>query len=210
MSKQVPSNGIARVNLAALDRIAAVSRAPFTIKQLVGVPNTPNAWFTLQDVAAYVEYRSAAFAAGAVLSIEAGEDDVLYAEGVSAVITELIGQRAQGASTAMTTDADITPAGLLSCLIIGTHAVGATQTYTLPTGALLDAAVEMAVGESIDWNLINASAAAADTITLANAATGHTIVGNVVVVSDNGAPANTAMFRTRKTAVDTFVTYRID
>jgi len=94
-------------------------------------------------------------------------------------------------------------------LIVGTHAAGATQTYTLPAGATLDAALEMDVDESIDWALINASAAAADTITVAQAGADHTIVGAAVVVSVNSAPDNTATYRTRKTAADTFVTYRL-
>ena len=79
--------------------------------------------------------------------------------------------------TAMTTTANITAAGILSKIIAGTHAAGANQTYTLPTGALMDAALEMDIGEYVDWTLINLSAAAADTITLAAAASGHTLVG---------------------------------
>jgi hypothetical protein len=109
----------------------------------------------------------------------------------------------------MTVTATITPALMLTGLIVGTHAAGATQTYTLPAGATLDAALEMDIDESIDWALINASAAAADTITIAQAGADHTIVGAAVVVSANSAPANTAMYRTRKTAADTFVTYRL-
>jgi hypothetical protein len=209
MSKQIPSNGTLILDIAAADRVAVLSRTPFTVFQRVGLPAMPDSWTVLQEVPADTEYRTPAFANGATLRIEAGEAEVLYAEGVTAVITERIGQREQNTPTAMTVDADITPAGLLSGLIIGTHAAGATQTYTLPTGALMDAAVEMAIGESIDWALINASVAAADTITVAAAATGHTLVGAAVVVSANGAPANTGMYRTRKTAADTFITYRI-
>jgi hypothetical protein len=161
-------------------------------------------------VPADTEYRSAVFAGnGATIIIEAGEAEALYAVGVSAVITENIGRRAQPTPTAMTVTANITPAGLLSGLIIGTHAAGATQTYTLPAGATLDAALEMDIDESVDWALINASAAAPDTITVAQAGADHTIVGAAVVVSANGAPANTAVYRTRKTAADTFVTYRL-
>lgn len=209
MSKQIPSSGTLLLTVAALDRVALLSRTPFTVFQLVGQPAMPDSWTILQEVPADTEYRTPAFANGATLRIEAGEAEVLYAEGVTAAILESQGQRQQDAPTAMTVTAAITPAGILSGLIIGTHAAGATQTYTLPTGALLDAAVEMAIDESVDWALINASGAALDTITLAAAATGHTIVGAVIVVSANGAPANTAMYRTRKTAADTFVTYRI-
>jgi hypothetical protein len=210
MSTLVPPNGLARVILNSGDRIATYSREPIKVWRIVGSPNLVDDLELLSAVPADTEFRSAAFAGnGATIVIEAGEAEALYAVGVTAVITENIGRRAQPTPTAMTVTANITPAGLLSGLIIGTHAAGATQTYTLPTGALLDAAVTMGIDESVDWALINASAAAADTITLAAAASGHTIVGAVVVVSADSAPANTAMYRTRKTAADTFITYRI-
>lgn len=210
MSMLIPPNGLARVILASGERIATYSREPIRVWRLVGSPNLVDDLDLLSAVPADTEFRSAAFAGnGATIVIEAGEAEALYAVGVTAVITENIGRRAQPTPTAMTVTANITPAGLLSGLIIGTHAAGATQTYTLPAGATLDAAVDMAIDESVDWALINASAAAPDTITVAQAGADHTIVGAAVVVSANGAPANTAMYRTRKTAADTFVTYRL-
>jgi hypothetical protein len=206
----IPPNGLARVILASGERIATYSREPIRVWRLVGSPNLVDDLDLLSAVPADTEFRSAAFAGnGATIVIEAGEAEALYAVGVTAVITENIGRRAQPTPTAMTVTANITPAGLLSGLIIGTHAAGATQTYTLPAGALLDAALDIAIDESVDWALINASAAAPDTITVAQAGADHTIVGAAVVVSANGAPANTAMYRTRKTAADTFVTYRL-
>ena len=119
---------------------------------------------------------------------------------------------AQGAPTAKTTAATLTIAELLTGIITGTHAAGATQAYTLPTGTLTDAGVQMAVGDAFDWVLINLSAAAVDTITL-TAGADHTIVGNPIVQSAHsstgGIYGNSAQFRTRKTAANTFVTYRI-
>ena len=209
MSKLIPPNGLARILVNAADRIATYSREPIKVWRLIGSPNLADDLALLSAVPADTEFRSAAFPAGATIIIEAGEAEALYATGVTAVITENIGRRGQPTPTAMTVTANITPAGLLSGLIIGTHAAGATQTYTLPAGATLDAAVELDIDESVDWALINASAAAADTITVAQAGADHTIVGAAVVVSANGAPANTAVYRTRKTAADTFVTYRL-
>lgn len=120
--------------------------------------------------------------------------------------------RDQGAPTAKTVDATLTIAELRTGIITGTHTAGATQTYTLPTGALTDDGVQMAADESFDWHLINLSAAAADTITVA-AGDGHTIVGNPIVqsahASTGGVYGSSGHFRTRKTAADTFVTYRI-
>lgn len=209
MSTYVPPYGLARVLVDAGDRIATYSRESIKVYNLVGSPNLVEEWDLLSEVPADTEFRSINFVAGATIGIEAGEAEALYATGVTAVILENVGRRAQPTPTAMTVTANITPAGLLSGLIIGTHAAGATQNYTLPAGATLDAALEMDVDESVDWALINASAAAADTITILQAGADHTIVGAPIVVSANGAPANTAMYRTRKTAADTFVTYRL-
>ena len=208
MSKLVPSRGLAKVVVPAGDRIATYSRESIKVWRLVGSPNLVDEWDLLSEVPADNEFRSSVFANGATVGIEAGEAEALYAVGVGAVITENIGRRAQPVPTAMLLSANITPAGLLSGIIVGTHAAGATQTYTLPAGATLDAALEMDVDESVDWTLINASAAA-DTITVAQSGADHTIVGAAVVVSANSAPDNTATYRTRKTAADTFVTYRL-
>ena len=66
----------------------------------------------------------------------------------------------------------------------------------------MDAALEMEIGESFDWSAINTGAANAFTVTAA--ASGHTVVGaGAVALSSSGT------FRTRKTAADTFVTYRL-
>ncbi|MBS1198151.1 MAG: hypothetical protein H6R18_1936 [Proteobacteria bacterium] len=120
---------------------------------------------------------------------------------------------AQPAPTVKTVANTLTIAELLTKIINATPtATGATAAYTLPTGALIDAGVTMAVNDSFDWVLINNALAAADTITV-TASTGHTIVGNPVVQSLHATTGATmgysSMWRTRKTAADTFVTYRI-
>lgn len=118
----------------------------------------------------------------------------------------------QGAPTAKTTANTMTIADLLTGIITATHTAGATAAYTLPTGALTEAGVTMDVDDSFEWTLINLSAAALDTVTV-TAATGHTIVGNAIVQSAHsstgGVYGNSATFRTRKTATDTFVSYRV-
>ena len=124
----------------------------------------------------------------------------------------------QGAPNAQTVAATLTIANLMTGIVTGTHAAGATAAYVLPTGTLTDAGVldnagrKLEVGDAFDWVLINLSAAAVDTITL-TAGTDHTIVGNPIVQSAHsttgGIYGNSAQFRTRKTAANTFVTYRI-
>ena len=109
----------------------------------------------------------------------------------------------QGTPTAKTATGTLTIAELQTLLITCTSA--SAVALTLPTGTLTDAGIlsgTMAVGQSFDWNLINlGSSSGAMTLT---AGTDHTIVGNAVV-----AISTSATFRTRKTAANTFVTYRI-
>jgi hypothetical protein len=165
--------------------------------------------------------------AGGAVSITGGEalstnddgGDVILTPGVgngtgeNGVIRNLgLATVQQGAPTAETTTATLTIAGLLTKIITGTHAAGATQAYTLPTGTLMSGGVATATGDSFDWTIINLSAAAADTITLTAGAT-HTIVGNPIVqsahVSTGGITGNSAVFRSRMTAATTWITYRI-
>ena len=120
--------------------------------------------------------------------------------------------KSQVTPTAKTVAVTLTIAELLTGIITGTHAAGATQAYTLPTGTLCDAGATFAVDTCIDWSLINLSAAAIDTITV-TAGADHTIVGNPIVQSSHsttgGIYGNSAIFRTRKTVANTFITYRV-
>jgi len=116
-------------------------------------------------------------------------------------------------ATAVTGSATLTIAQLPTREIQDTHASGATATYTLPTAALMDAALPtFPIGSTFEWCLINLSAAAADTCTIA-AGTSHTIVGNAVVQSAHATTGalygSTGLFRTKKTAAATYVTSRI-
>jgi len=121
----------------------------------------------------------------------------------------------QGAPTTKTVAVTLTVAELLTGIINATPtATGATVAYTLPTGTLMDAANSSSpvTGDSFDWVLINNALAAADTITV-TAGTGHTIVGGPIVQSlhatTGGITGYSAMFRSRKTAAATWITYRI-
>lgn len=99
--------------------------------------------------------------------------------------------------------ATLTIAQLLTLIITTTSSTAVA--LTLPTGTLTDAGILnglLAVNMSFDWSLINlGSSTGAMTLT---AGTTHTIVGNTVV-----AISTSTQFRTRKTAANTFVTYRI-
>jgi len=200
MSNRLPANGLIELTVAAADRVAVWSRAPVKVYQRLGVPNFPATFSLLQAVAANTEYRSAAFATGAVLRIEAGPADVFYAAGVTAVITENIGRRAQPAPGTLNATGTLT--ALLMATGIVTSATGAGAVVaTVDTGTVMDAALDMDIDESFEWAVINTGGANAFTVT---AAATHTLEGSGVV-----ALTSSAVFRTRKTAANTFVTSRL-
>lgn len=99
------------------------------------------------------------------------------------------------------TSVTLTAANLLGRIVTGTPTAGIN--FTLPTGTLMDGALpSIAVDESVDWSVINLAAATHAITVLAG--TGHTVVGNMVVAANTSAS-----FRSRKTAANTFVTYRV-
>lgn len=109
----------------------------------------------------------------------------------------------QPTPTAKTADATLTIAELLTGIVTATKA--SAVALTLPTGTLTDAGLNAGatpVGSSFDWSVINlGSSSGAVTMT---AGTDHTYVGAAVV-----AISTSAVFRTRKTLANTFVTYRV-
>ena len=122
--------------------------------------------------------------------------------------------KVQEAPPTMTVGASFTIANLLKGLIVATPtATGATVAYILPTGALMDGGVSLPLNGASDWSITNLAAAAADTITVTAAATGHTIVGNPIVqsahVSTGGITGNTAVYRSRRSAANTWISYRV-
>lgn len=119
----------------------------------------------------------------------------------------------QPTPTAETGAATLTIADLLTGIITITQSTGATVALTVDTGALIEAGLpqNFAVDDSFDFTIINLSAALLDTATLTTAASGTTMVGQMVVDSahaDSEFPSS-GTFRCRKTAADTFVFYRL-
>jgi hypothetical protein len=197
MSIRLPANGLVEITVNAADRIAIWSRAPVQVYQRLGVPNFPPSFSLLQNIAADTEYRSAAFATGAVLRIQAGASDVFYNLGVTAVIVENIGRRAQPAPGVLDATNTLTVAMVTAGIVTS---AAAAVTATLDTGTVFDAALDMVVDESFDWAVIKVGANAF-TVT---ASAGHTLEGSGVV-----AATSSGLFRTRKTAANTFVTSRL-
>ena len=109
----------------------------------------------------------------------------------------------QPTPTAKSASATLTIAELLTGIVttLGTVAM----TLTLPTGTLAEAGVSapaMPVNGCFDWAVINTGTVSA-AVTMA-AGTGHTLVGSAAILIGSSAG-----FRTRKTAANTFVTYRM-
>lgn len=105
----------------------------------------------------------------------------------------------QGAPASLSAAATLTIAQLLGGIVQYT---GAAATLTLPTGTLADAGIQagaLAVDRAFEWSVINTGTGTA-TI---GAGTGHTIVGSATV-----AAGASARFWTRKTAANTFISYR--
>jgi hypothetical protein len=121
-----------------------------------------------------------------------------YNVGVAPTIPELIGARSSVAVTAVDVTGPVTAAAILGGVVTS---AAATVTGTLPTGAVMNAAVQMAIGDAVEWSVIKTGA---NDFTVADAATGHTVIGDRVV-----ATATSGRFLTVKTAAATFVSYRV-
>jgi hypothetical protein len=102
-------------------------------------------------------------------------------------------------------DATLSVAQLTNGIILGSPGTSAAA-YTLPTCALLDAALGNAkVGSSFDFAVINVNGSSSGVITVTTS-TGWTLVGLMTVV----ATAGTAQaFRARKTGDATWSLYRV-
>jgi len=99
----------------------------------------------------------------------------------------------------VSTTSTLTTAAVLNRIVQSSPS--AAIILTQPTGALLDAAVQgLSPNEAIDWSVINTGTF---TATIA-ASSGITVVGNMAVTA-----GTSGMFRTRKTATSTFITYRV-
>ena len=200
MSMKVYPFGSVEVAVAASDIVSIFSKSPVKVYQLnAGLPNMPPTKVLFATAAADADYQSGAFAAAARLVIEAGPSEAFVNIGTAAVPVERRGLRGQGNPGVLNATGTLTAAMIASGIVTST--TGAAVTATLDTGAVMDAALNMEIGESFDWSVINTGGNA---FTVTAAATGHTIVGTAAV-----ATVTSATWRTRKTAAETYISYRI-
>jgi hypothetical protein len=194
------ANGTVQVAIQAGESIAVYSQGYAVVSRLIGFPNYPDKTAPVGTVnnsqAVFGPYAS-----GAQIIIEAqGGVEVQYEVGSAPVVKQNRRDATiQPAPNAVDVTATLTVGQLLNGII--TSSTAAAVTGTLPTGTLTDAGSDFLVDEAFDWYVINTGATNAFTVA---AGTGHTLVGSgTVALSSSGA------FRTRKTAANTFVTYRI-
>lgn len=197
-SNIIYKQGSVDVVVPATESIAVYTKDVAVVSQIVGYPNQPDKVSQLGTVT-NGETVFGAYASGATIRIEGQAADTLYAVGVAPVVIEEKASQTQGDPVAVNVTGAVSATAIVGGIVTSTTA--AAVAGTIPTGAVMDASGEFAIGDSIDWTVINTGGANAFTVT---GASGHTVVGAAAV-----ANSTSGLFRTRKTAADTFITYRI-
>lgn len=198
MSILIYNQGTASVSVPAGASVAVFTRDMATVRQLVVTPNQPPSYGIIGYSLSGVQTVFGPFTSATTLEIQGSAGDTYYAVGVSPSISEVADSRQQATPLTLNATGSITAAMIFNGLLTSTTA--AAVAGTLPTGAVMDAANTLAIGDSFDWSVIN-TGGNAFTVT---AAANHTIVGVAAV-----ATVTSGRFRTTKTAAGTFVTYRL-
>lgn len=185
------------ITIPAGESIAVYTKDVAQVFRILGYPNVPSTKSLVGTVTGGLTVFGP-YTSGATIRINAGASKVLYQVGTAPVITELKGLRLQETPGVLNATGTLTAAMILAGIVTSTTA--AAVAATLDTGTVLDAASEFAIGDSFDWSVINTGGNAFTVTASAN----HTIVGVAAV-----ATVTSGLFRTRKTAANTFVTYRI-
>jgi hypothetical protein len=198
MSQIVYPQGDATVVVGAGESIAVASYAEAQIYRQVGFPNYPEQ----DDLLGVIENNTITvfgpYADGATIQIQAGATEVLYNVGTAPSIPELTGARGAIDATAVNVTGAVSAAAILGGIVTSTTA--AAVDGTVPTGTVMAAAVELAVGEGVEWSVINTGP---DVFTV-TAAADHTVVGD-----DEVAAGTSGRFLTVQDSAGVFVTYRI-
>lgn len=197
MSQIVFPQGDATISVPAGSVIAVASRAEAQVFEVVGFPNYPNASELLGVVSDLTITTFTFGGSAATISIQAGATEVYYSVGTSPTIDELVGARSAVVATAVDVTGPITAAAIAGGIVTS---AAAAVTGTLPTAAVMNAALGLAIGDGLEWSVIKVGA---NNFTVDPAA-GHTITGAVVV-----ATATSGRFLTVRTAATTYVTFRL-
>lgn len=193
-----PNGEAISIAVASGAAVAVKTKGTAKIYQIVGYPNIPDTRDLLLTVTNGEDATSVFTAAGTV-EIEASASEVKYSIGVDAKVVDGESVVEQGAPVALNATGTLTAAMMLSGIVTSTSA--AAVVATVATGAVLDLASSFTAGDSFDFTVINTG----PNIFTWTAASGITIVGDAVV-----QPRDSATFKVRYTAADTFITYRLD
>lgn len=203
MSNVLAPNGRATVTVPAAESIAVYTQGQVIVSRTLGFPNYPDQTTPLGTVT-NGQTVFGSYASGATIVLESNSAvPVFYEVGVSPQVQQgRLNAQVQAAPANIADGGSmlLTAADILSGIVTATPTTG--RNVQLPTGANMDLGSEFAIGDSIDWSLITLAAFAL-TITVN---TTMTIVGAAATAATSGSAAR---FRTRKTAADTFVTYRL-
>lgn len=193
----LPFHGVT-FTVNASDKIATWSKGSYSIVKTVGYPNLPATQASV--FAGSGNNVTSAFSAATLVTIQAGDSGLWYETGTGPVIVERANlQTYQAAPGTLNATGTLTAALLLGGIV--TSSTAAAVVATLDTGAAMDIAIDTDADEGFFWSAINTGGANAFTVT---ASTGHTIVGAGAV-----ANSTSGRFLTRRTAADTWVTYRL-
>lgn len=188
------------------------------IRQQVGGPST-NQVARFADITGSPltngEYSFGPFTTATNVRIDAYVDAALYSVSTLGVAIPCVKPgsaigRTQFSPVTINTTGTALASDLLTGIITSTQSTGATITITLPTGTLLDAGAGLQINQAFDFQLINLSTSAANTVTIA-AGSGNTLVGDAITqASGLTTGCSSSRWRARKTAANTFVTYRVN
>jgi len=204
MSNVIAVNGRATVIVPAADSIAVYTQGQAQVSRTLGYPNYPDQT-TLIGTVTNGQTVFGSYASGATIVVEAvGALPVYYEIGTTPIVQQGRIPAFHQVTPVVIADGGsmvATGADLLSGIVTATPTTG--RNITLPTGANMDLASEFAINDSFEWSVITLAAFA---LTIVAAASGHTLVGSGATAATSGSAAR---FRTRKTAADTFVSYRV-
>lgn len=198
MSNFLAAGRAIQFTVNASDQIATWSRGGYTITKVLGYPNVPPTMASVYNGTGY--NTTSTFTLATPVIIQAGSSGLFWETGTGPVIPE----RGNMEAYLATPGALNATGALTAALIFGgvvTSTTGAAVVATLDTGTVMDTVIDMDVNEAFLWSAINSGASNAFTVT---AAAGHTIVGSGVV-----ALSTSGRFLTRRTAANTFITYRL-
>lgn len=197
----LPNGNSGDIVIPAGESIAVACQGQAQVWRKTNFPNYPEQ-VTLIGTVINGQTVFGAYASGAVIIVEAsGGVTAFYEVGTAPQVQQgrlIAGVQAD--PNTLNATGTVSPAMILGGILTSTTA--AAVTATLATGAVMDLASSFNVNDFVDWSVINTGGTNA--FTVQQAASGHTVVGNMTV-----AASSSARFRTRKTAADTFVTYRI-